>query len=484
MSMQRAETFPLQRAQSGTRKRLPVDLPSIGFVAGSVLGFAAIYGLSLALYRPTADLRGGVEAYNFIGGLLVVALIVPLSLPTLKREALRQGDRRVLMLLVAALLLKLVGALLRHYAAFDLYQGSADAAGYHGNGVHIMERFRDGNFDPGLETLSDTDFIRFFTGLVYTVIGPSSYGGFLVYAWLSFWGMFLFYRAFCIAVPEGRTRTYGRLLFFFPSMLFWPSSIGKEAWMVFALGIAAFGAARVLSGSALRGLPIAGLGLWLGTLIRPHVPGMLGAALLIAFVIGRRYERFRPIRPTVKIATIGILLAAALLLVTRTEGFLKASDILSLDGLTTTLEKTSERAAQGGSEFDPPIVRTPVDFPLAFGTVLYRPFVTEANNQMALLSAIEGLWLLLFSIKRLPWVLTALRSMRRQPFVAMAAGYTILFVVAFSSMPNFGLLARQRAQLFPLFFVLLSIPYIKKKASGERTDEAAWHGEDQLAAGR
>lgn len=484
--MQRAEKFPVQRDQAGTRRRLPIDLPSIGFVAAAVLGFAAIYGLSLALYRPTEDLRTGVEAYNWIGGLLVAAVIIPLTLPTLKREALRQGGRRVLVLLVAALLLKVIGALVRHYAAFDLYQGSADAAGYHGNGVHIMESFRAGNFDPGLESLTDTDFIRFLTGVIYTIIGPSSYGGFLIYAWLSFWGMFLFYRAFCIAVPDGRTRTYGRLLFFFPSMLFWPSSIGKEAWMVFALGIAAFGAARVLSGSALRGLPIAGCGLWLGTLIRPHVPGMLGAALLIAFAIGRRYNRFRPIRPTVKIATIGILAAAALLLVTRTEGFLKASDILTLDGLTATLEKTSERSAQGGSEFDPPIVKTPVDFPLAFGTVVYRPFVTEANNQMALLSAIEGVWLLLFSIKRLPWMLAALKSIRRQPYVALAAGYTILFVVAFSSMPNFGLLARQRAQLFPFFFVLLSIPYIKKNAAKERSDEAAGMGEEhaELESGR
>jgi hypothetical protein len=466
--MQKAESHSLQRGRASLREKLPLDLPNIGFIAGLVLGCAAIYGLSLVLYEPTIDQVAGVEAYNAIGGLLVAALIIPLTLPVLKREALRQGDRRVLTFLVVALLLKVVvGTLLRHYAAFDLYEGSADAAGYHGRGFHIMERFRDGNFDPGLESLTDTDFIRFLTGMLYTVIGPTSYGGFLVYSWLAFWGMFLFYRAFTIAVPGGRAATYGCLLFFLPSMIFWPSSIGKEAWMVFTLGIAAFGAARILSGSALRGLPIAGFGLWLGTLIRPHVPGMLGAALLIAFMLGRRYERFKPIRPTVKIAILGILLAASFLLVTRTEGFLRETDILSFDGLQTALENTSERSAQGGSEFEPPIVKTPVDFPLAFTTILYRPFVFEANNTMAMLSAIEGLWLLFFSIRRLPWGITAIRSMRRQPFVALAIAYTLLFVIAFSSMPNFGLLARQRVQLFPFFLVLLSIPYVKKKVSGE-----------------
>jgi len=467
--MQKAESPSLERGRTSARQRLPVDLPNIGFIGGLILGLGAIYALSLALYEPTIDKITGVEAYNAIGGLLVAALIIPLTLPLLKRESVRQGDRRLFMFLVLALILKVViGTLLRHYAAFDLYEGSADAAGYHGKGFHIMERFREGNFDPQLASLTDTDFIRFLTGVLYTVIGPTSYGGFLVYSWLAFMGMFLFYRAFTMAVPEGRASTYGRLLFFLPSMIFWPSSIGKEAWMVFALGIAAFGAARILSGSALRGLLIAGFGLWLGTLIRPHVPGMLGAALLIAFVLGRRYEPFKPIRPTVKIATLGILLAASFLLVTQTEGFLKETDILTVDGLTSALEKTSERSAQGGSEFDPPIVRTPADLPLAFGTVLYRPFLFEANNQMAMLSAVEGLWLVMFSIWRLRWAIAALRTSRRQPYVALAGAYILLFVIAFSSMPNFGLLARQRVQLFPFFLVLLSIPYVKKKLAGDK----------------
>ena len=462
----------IQETSSPAHRRLPVDLPSVGFVAMLLLGLGVIYALSLALYKPTVDLRAGVEAYNPIGGLLVAALLIPLTIPILKRESLRQGDRKLLTLLIIAFALKMAGAVLRHYVAFDVYAGGSDAAGYHGNGVQIMESFRAGVFDTGLASLSDTDFIRFFTGLIYTVIGPTSYGGFLVYAWLSFLGMFLCYRAFCIAVPEGRSRTYGRLLFFLPSMLFWPSSIGKEAWMLFALGIAAFGAARVLSGNALRGLPIAGLGLWLGTLIRPHVPGMLGAGLLIAFLLGRRYERFRPIRPAVKVITLGVLLAASLVLVSRTEGFLNAGDILSFEGVTSALEKTAERADHGGSEFDPPIVRSPVDLPPAFVTVLYRPFVFEANNQLALLTAIEGAWLLLFTVWRLRWGIAALRSMRRQPYVALAVGYTLLFVVAFSSMPNFGLLARQRVQLFPFFLVLLSIPFIKKGTDTKLEDPA------------
>jgi hypothetical protein len=448
-------------------ERLAVDLPSVGFIACLVLGLLAIFALSLTLYTRADDLRAGAESYNIIGGILVALLIIPLSIPVLKREAVRQGDRRVLILLVLALSLKILTTLVRHYVVFDIYGGEADAAGYHGNGVRIMDRFRDGNFDPDLDSLSDTDFIRFLTGLVYTVIGPTSYGGFLIFSWLAFWGLFLCYRAFVIAVPDGQSLSYGRLLFFLPSILFWPSSLGKESWMLFAIGVFAFGSARVLSGRVMRGLPIAALGLWLGTLIRPHVPGMLGGALVIAFLVGRRYERFRPTSRVVKLATLGVLVAGALVLVTQTEGFLK-SDITSLEGFTTTLENLSDRSAQGGSEFDPIVVTTPVDLPAAFATILYRPFVFEANNALAMLTAIEGLFLILLTLRRLPWIYAAFKRLRSQPYIAQAIVYTLLFVVAFSSLPNFGLLARQRVQLYPFFFVLLCVPAVKKQIEDKR----------------
>src|SRR5207245_2937734 len=73
-------------------------------------------------------------------------------------------------------------------------------------------------------------------------------------------------------------------------------------------------------------------------------------------------------------------------------------------------------------------------------------------------AAVEANFLLLLSIIRIKWIFAALRSIRRQPYVAFALLYTILFVVAFSSFANFGILVRERIQLYPLFFVLLSIP--------------------------
>jgi hypothetical protein len=39
--------------------------------------------------------------------------------------------------------------------------------------------------------------------------------------------------------------------------------------------------------------------------------------------------------------------------------------------------------------------------------------------------------------------------------------YGLLFIVAFSSIGNFGILARERCQLLPFFLVLLAVPGVR-----------------------
>ena len=399
-----------------------------------------------------------------IAPLLIGSILVAISLPALARQAHREQNEAIFWLLVAALVLKLVAAVARHYVAIGLYQGVADAAAYHEQGVRISEAFRAGSFDTGLYSLTSTNFIRFLTGVVYTVIGPNILGGFLVFSWLGFWGLFFFYRAFTIAVPEGSARSYARLVFFLPSMLFWPSSIGKEAWMMLALGIAAFGAARILSGVTLRGVAIAGLGLWLAAIVRPHIAGMAALALAGGYLLRRPRPELRQLAPLVKLLSFGVLALVAVVLVFRTDRFLNASGIDTAAGATSVFSAVGERTGSGGSEFAPSsIVGSPLRAPIGIVTVLFRPFVTEARNIPAMLEALEGSFLLGLVLIRIRWLVAALKSARRQPYVAFALLYTAIFVLAFSAVANFGFLARERVQMLPLFLVLFAVPRRKKE---------------------
>lgn len=404
------------------------------------------------------------RAASDIWGLVVVGpTLIALSLPVLRREAVRQGDKRLFWLLLLALLLKLFGAILRHHVAFDIYGGVADAKGYHGAGRRLAASFASGDFDlDRFLPATGTNFISILTGAVYTIIGPTLLGGFLFYSWLSFWGLFLFYKAFTLAVPEGRSATYARLLFFLPSMFFWPSSIGKEAWMVLALGIGAYGVAQVLSGATWQGLSVTAAGLVWVAMVRPHVAGMMAVALAAGYMLRRPHRELRQVAIVVKTFSLALLVAVAGVMVLRAESFLHGSRIYTRNGAVSTLDRIAERTGQGGSQFAAPsVLKSPAQVPVAAVTVLFRPFPFEAHNAQALAAAAEGAFLLLFSLVRIRWIFAAVGSARRRPYVAFAIAFTAVFIIAFSAIGNFGILTRQRVQVLPLYLVLLAIPPMK-----------------------
>jgi hypothetical protein len=411
-----------------------------------------------------------------LSGFVVVLFLVPVLLaaswPAFVRQARRERNRHIATLLMLALVLKLVGSMVRFLVAVYVYEGSADAMVYHDYGTAIAMKFRAGEFDSGLESLSDTNFIRFFTGVLYTVTGPSIHAGFLLYAWLAFWGMFYLYRAFTIAIPDGNKLSYARLLFFLPSMLYWPSSIGKEAWMLFALGLAAFGTARLLTGRAWRGLLVAGAGLYLATLVRPHVAGMAGLGLVVAYLLARPPRRLGAVGPVVKLVALVALVAVAVLLLGKTQSYLLDKGIDPADGVNSVLAESARRTGQGGSSFAAQsVVTSPVKLPLAMVTILFRPFLFEAHNAQVAVTALESFLLLCLTISRRRSIWQAIRHPRRRPYVAFVVVYLTVFVVAFSTISNFGILARERTQLLPFFMVLLAIP-VRRRAPGPRTAPA------------
>lgn len=432
----------------------------IVLLIGVLATIAATAGV-LILFSSTSEATGAVV----LGALLFVV-----SLPVLARAARREGDRTLFWLLTLALALKLLGAFANYLVAYEIYGGVADAQYYHVAGRVLVPSVLAGNL-PELDPLVGTNFIKLLTGVIYSLVGSNALSGFLVYSWLAFWGMLLFYRAFVIAVPEGRPRSYFPLLFFLPSMLFWPSAIGKEAWMVFALGIAAYGAARTMAGRSYRGLLVAITGLWLASLVRPHVAGLMAISLALGYLFRRGRSDLGILAPIAKSVTLAALVVVAVVFTQRTDQFLQESGYETGHGITSLLQQTTEKNAYGGSAFVPSILESPARLPIAAGTVLFRPLIFDAHNVQVFLSGIEGTFLLLLFFFRISWVLTALRSIRRQAYLAIAFAYTGLFVVAFSSFANFGLLARERVMVLPFLLALVCVPPRKTQSTGDTVEE-------------
>jgi hypothetical protein len=437
----------------------PATPPSTGSVFG-LIAFLAIVLYAGAL--PIAIARSSTDVWS---GMLLAPALVLLSLPILRRMRRAEDDPWIKRLLLPALLVKLAGGLVRYVVTIG-FLGPADANTYHKAGEAISGEFRQFDFSGPLfqeivPQYVGTTFIRLLTGIVYTVIGPTKLGGFLVFAWLGFFGLCFCYTAFRIAVPGGNHRLYAVLVFLLPSLVFWPSSIGKEAWMQLTIGLTAYGVALVLTHRTAGYLALAA-GLWGTAMVRPHISLILFLALFVAFLI-RRSDR-RQAGPAIgKLVGIVVLVAVGAFLLGRVGSFFGV-DATGTSGVDQVLTRTEAASGQGGSEFESTRPSSPLQFPWALITVVFRPFPFEAGSAVAFLAACEGVFLLFLFLRAPGRLLLQLRQAVRIPYAMFAITYSLMFAFGFSSITNFGILVRQRTQLLPFVLVLLALPVARAPA--------------------
>ncbi len=359
--------------------------------------------------------------------------------------------RRLLLLAVGA---KTLGTVLRYQVMADLY-ARGDFRRYLTNGSAIADELRSGQWPEEASQLG-TPFMDFLSGVAFVFLPNTLMAGFAFFSLLSFIGAYLFFLAFRIAVTGGELKRYAVFIFFTPTMLFWPSSLGKESWLVFTLGFAAYGAARVLK--RLRGGYVLTLiGILAMFAVRPH----MGALFALAFV-GAYALRFRDqeIKKSAVAWLTGLMIVGlgAGLVATNFGDELPRDE--SVDGTVTDqiFAETERRTTTGGASFDSRPVRGPGDLGHAMLTVPFRPFPWEGHNLQAVVAGLEGLILLLIVLFSLPRLAALPTRVLKQPYVALAAAYSLGFIVAFSNVGNFGILTRQRAQLIPLLLVLVCLP--------------------------
>lgn len=431
-------------------RRLP--MPTSGEVTKAMwfgVGVAYIGVVTVGMTRISYDIWGGLVLAPVLGGL---------SLPLIRRVIHRDNPAMV-NLVTAAFIVKLIGCVVRYLVTFGVYE-AGDATGYHETGSMLASAFWRGEFPETLQMvvpkLIGTGFIRLTTGLLYIVTGPTLLGGFVAYAVLGFWGLVFFYKALRVAFPDADYARYAKLLFFMPSLLYWPSSIGKDAWMLFTIGLATYGIALILRHNPL-GYPFGGFGLVGTAMVRPHITALLLVSLLIAYVLRRRSWRDSRSGPFGKWIGVAVMVVAGGLVLGQVATFFNV-DQVDGEAVDSVLQETGRRSGQGGSEFESVQPSSPAEFPWAVITVMFRPFPWEAGNSQALGAALEGFILAVMCALSWRRLVRVPGFFFRVPYLSFCVAYSAMFVFAFSAINNFGILTRQRTQLFPLVLVLLAVP--------------------------
>jgi hypothetical protein len=390
-----------------------------------------------------------ISGEQVASALIAVPLLLLLTMP-LFMNAARNEARFDLGGLLA------VGLILRFLASYYRFTNGADSILYHRNGVIIAQHLRQFDFgvDPGA-AVPGTGGLRYIAGVVEVFTGSNQYATFLVFAWLGFIACYLFYRAFVTALPNADHHRYALLIFLWPSLLFWPSSIGKDCWMILTVGLAVLGASRVFmrlrGGYTLMLLGFAG-----GSLVRPHVMLIVLVGFIVALAIGRRVAKPGVTPSSVaKVAGLVLLIVVGTFLVGRTQSVVGGSGVADFD---TVLTQTANQTQQGTSAFSPPNPRSPIGYPAAVVTVLIRPFLFEASGLEQIATSLEGAFLGLLILLSWRRLLTIPRRLRAEPFVTFALVYVGVFIFVFAAIANFGILARERSMLIPMVFVLLAVP--------------------------
>lgn len=388
--------------------------------------------------------------YEYSSAIGLIPLLVLLNIGLVLGVSRRDPFLRITML--AATVLKVAGAGMALLVSFRVYETGADALHYFTVGQNLANGFWARGEWPLMLPLWSTTLINTLSAYLVMIIGPSIPALFVLFAFFALWGGYFFYRAFCLAFPNGNRGAAALLLFFLPSIVYWTACIGKDAVIALFLGIAAYGFAKMRLRPGARSYLVLGAGLLGVMAIRPHVAAMLGVSLVIPYLLAR--NRRGLVGGLYKVAGLLILGAGSAFLVSQAQDFLQISDFKKA---STTIENITSKTRLGGSAFGQ-TSSLPARAAMA-PFLLFRPLPWEAHNLQSAIASLEGLALLFLLWRNRNGVLRLVRRWRANTYVLFIVLFAGEFCITFSAAAsNFGTLSRMRVMLLPFALMLLCAP--------------------------
>ena len=305
------------------------------------------------------------------------------------------------------------------------YHGIADWIRYDIQGAKLAPGFRHLDFSlapGGLRGIVNDGSVSIAAAIVYVIVGTNQLAAFLVFAWLSFLGGILFFRAFSLTFPGANTRRYAYLMFFLPSLLFWTADVSKEAIMTVSLGLVSYGAAKILARRS-GGYTLLIMGVAVGILIRPNELLLFVAGFVVAMMVssngGRRGDGSRRV--------LSLLVFGALLVL---SAFLTVH-YLSNSGGSLSLQQTHSNNAGNGGSGGIPYSTSPISYPRDIYEILFNPLPFDFHGFGELIAAGENTVIVII-------LLASLRQLRMVPRAAFARPYVMMcrFTAWGSSTPS------------------------------------------------
>jgi len=321
----------------------------------------------------------------------------------------------------------------------------------------IVPNLENGNYSAILQWIvrPGKKFYVTIQGILYYYTGATINSMSAINSFMAFWGSMRLARLIFSFSPTGivirRSTILLLFLVFAPSVVFWSCRNLKEGlmyWsicMIFSI-IGAENYTREKNIESLFGFCFA---LLIGSLLRPFIIIFWVFSVLGVRIVGQKRVKGGIVLLSFTVLFIGI---------TNTK-FLRRG----VDGNVRFIRTQTERIVQRGNAatFLSGKGKT-VYFLSGVINVAFRPFPWRVRDLKTFLSCSEIWFISIGTI--ITWARMSRKKLLlslRNPAVQVALIVCIPFFFIFSLMPNEGLIARQRIQMFPAFLVLFAMPLVR-----------------------
>jgi hypothetical protein len=337
------------------------------------------------------------------------------------------------------------------YLLYALYfsGGSVDAFIYDNYASTFAGYFSRWDFSPFTDEklwrngqFFHTNFVSYPAAFFMLATFNSTFGIYLLFSLVCFAGLVLLFKSFVVNYEGLDLRKMALLLFLFPALWFWTSTIGKDAFMFLGIGLICFG----ISNRSLNYFYIA-IGLFILYAFRPPTAYMALIALATFFILNST----DPVVTKLFKIVVGVVL---LLFILNYISELWGVEDFSNESITELQSDVLRNNNYGTGALEQKSGGL-ASIPRGVIDVVARPFLWESSNLLSLATALEINFMLLILFLNRRSVLTFIRNSLKNRLSTFALSFIVIYVLSVGIFENnIGLIARHRTIMFPFLFLM------------------------------
>jgi hypothetical protein len=422
-------------------------------------------------------------------------LIIVLVAFIIKNKKQLNGGNSHYNFLIPALLLKIFGGISLCLIYTFYYNIGGDVTNYYLSAKTYVNVLYDGNFDLFLEMLQfkknnihltgliskdygqiqfrHNDYYALFTVIIMippVILGCKSFiASTIITASISFIGLWKLYKVFVAHFPH-MAKQLAIAIFYIPSVFFWGSGLLKDTYCMFAIGIYSYSVYQflILRNRSIKHLSILALSSFLLIMIKPYILFALLPGTLIWVNFSRIQNIKSPIIKTLSIPIIIIVFTSIIIVVFSVlDNYLGEYSMDNVLNKAVKTQKDLVREQYGNNFYDIGPFNASVSgiiskFPSALNMAMFRPFIWDARNPVMVLSGLENLFTLVFSIYIIIKLKlkTLFKSLFSHPLLVFSLLFSIFFAFSVGlTTANYGALVRLKIPFVPFYIASLFIIY-------------------------